>query len=89
MKEKKGVCEEYLRLNKTICESSKKQKSFFFLILLDSKNFQKHFLNFFVKNVQIFYFNCKVKLPDKGFCFTKPYFSRRKKKNWKKYFFLN
>ena len=38
-----------MRLDKTICESYEKQKSFF-LILLFSKNFQTKFLNFFVNN---------------------------------------
>ena len=41
-----------------------KNKNVFFLILLDSKNFQKNnFLNFFLKNLQNFDFNCTDTTP--------------------------
>ena len=49
MKEKKGVCEKYLRPNKTICESSKKQKSFFSNTVRLKKTSKKNILNCFVK----------------------------------------
>ena len=58
MKEKKGVCEKYLRPNKTICESSKKQKSFFSNTVRLKKTSQKKYFELFCKKMHV----CTVKI---------------------------
>ena len=75
MKEKKKwVCEEYLRLNKAICESSKNTKKFFFSYTVRLKELPKKIFEFFCqKNIQIFILTVQTcrnsVLEKKRFCF--------------------